>query len=49
MKKILLSLLIFLVTMLSAGTSYAGNNVIYEYDANGNLIRKSAVNVAESG
>ncbi|OBY76866.1 hypothetical protein BBG47_24800 [Paenibacillus sp. KS1] len=49
MKKILSSLLIFLVTMLSAGTSYAGNNVIYEYDANGNLIRKSAVNVAESG
>lgn len=49
MKKILSSLLILLVTMLSAGTSYAGNNVIYEYDANGNLIRKSTVNVADSG
>lgn len=35
--------------MLPAGTSFAGNNVIYEYDPNGNLIRKSTVNVADSG
>ncbi|KJB84788.1 hypothetical protein AZ66_28765 [Paenibacillus sp. E194] len=48
MKKVLSSILILLVTMLSAGTSFAGNNINYEYDANGNLIRKSTVNVADS-
>lgn len=49
MRTILSSLLILLMTLLSAGTSFAGNNVNYEYDANGNLIRKSTVNVVDSG
>ncbi|WP_289356263.1 LamG domain-containing protein [Paenibacillus sp. S-12] len=48
MRTIISSLLIILMIMLPAGTSFAGNNVIYEYDPNGNLIRKSTVNIADS-